>query len=555
MYKWETQRYKGSWEPWKDKLVDRESLDHSSAGQAIDIYYIKDKKVMNKQWELKSPGQYSGQDYALNRPLWDQLYQFTQIGGRDAIFLAAKIPDGGIWDKIKTIFKDTGMEVDSGTVQHNISKLIEDEIKEHGQIRWYKEFDESDFKMLANVLYDIYMKKIELREFRNTPTDLTSTQRQQLTKGDTPKSKKVKVTESQYKRLIKENNGEFGRLTDKVTPFIVKLFKLIEKKTHPQSTIPQRMVFLTNDMALPTNEALLVAYNYDQFYKENMTNWDNLIGKPLQYKGIYQFTTEVPVSAEFWARAYAPATIYTIADSKEDALQNAKMGNFLVDENAIEDHNIDWDYDLESMSVAEDMLQDNLDDGFDDPSFEVSTGEVDSYMLHTLMLQNKLTPPFKMKIKLTESQYKKVLLREFGEVVRDPKEWYIEVQKWVDSPNDLDFETNEYEVVVYDKNGAYLGYYDKDQNLGFVVTEYGIGLEDEEEPIEEQEETTSTDTSSGGGTGSYTKWDDIVSPVRRPANTLDNTPWSVSPVRGPDNTLDNTPWSVSPVRGPANELT
>ena len=203
---------------------------------------------------------------------------------------------------------------------------------------------------------------------------------------------KIKLTESQYNRLLTENNGEFGRLTDKVTPFIVKLFKLIENQTHPESTIPQRMVFLTNDMALPTNEALLVAYNYDQFYKENMTNWDNLLGKPLQYKGIYQFTTEVPVSAEFWARAYAPATIYTIADSKEDALENAKRGNFLVDENAIEDHNIDWDYDLESMSVAEDMLQDNLQDGFDDPSFEVSTGEVDSYMLHTLMLQNKLTP-------------------------------------------------------------------------------------------------------------------------------------------------------------------
>ena len=48
---------------------------------------------MNKQWELKSPGQYSGQDYALDRPLWDQLYQFTQIGGRDSIFLDAKIPD------------------------------------------------------------------------------------------------------------------------------------------------------------------------------------------------------------------------------------------------------------------------------------------------------------------------------------------------------------------------------------------------------------------------------------------------------------------------------
>ena len=154
-----------------------------------------------------------------------------------------------------------------------------------------------------------------------------------------------------------------------------------------------------------------------------------------------------------------------------------------------------------------------------------------------------------MKIKLTESQYKKVLLREFGELINDPKEWYTHILSWVDSPNDLSYDSNEYEVVVYDQNNVYLGYYDKEQKLGFVVTEYGIGLDDEEQ-IDEQEEGGETTS-----TGSYTKWDDLVSPVRGPANTLDNTPWSVSPQRGPDNTLDNTPWSVSPVRGPANELT
>ena len=120
----------------------------------------------------------------------------------------------------------------------------------------------------------------------------------------------------------------------------------------------------------------------------------------------------------------------------------------------------------------------------------------------------------------------------------------------MDSPNDLSYESNEYEVVVYDKNNVYLGYYDKEQNSGFVVTEYGIGLEDNEKNIDEQEEGGESTS-----TGSYTQWDDLVSPVRGPANTLDNSPWSVSPQRGPDNTLDNSPWSVSPVRGPANELT
>jgi hypothetical protein len=32
-----------------------------------------------------------------------------------------------------------------------------------------------------------------------------------------------------------------------------------------------------------------------------------------------------------------------------------------------------------------------------------------------------------MKIIVTESQYKKVLLREFGETVSDPKKWYNKI--------------------------------------------------------------------------------------------------------------------------------
>ena len=53
----------------------------------------------------------------------------------------------------------------------------------------------------------------------------------------------------------------------------------------------------------------------------------------------------------------------------------------------------------------------------------------------------------------------------------------------------------------------------------------------EEDVIDEQE---GEDAPSGGGS---TKWEDIVSLTRGPANMLDNTPWSVSPTRGPANQL------------------
>lgn len=154
-----------------------------------------------------------------------------------------------------------------------------------------------------------------------------------------------------------------------------------------------------------------------------------------------------------------------------------------------------------------------------------------------------------MKIKLTESQYKKIVLREFGETVIDPKEWYLQILSWVDSPKDLTFKSNASEIVVFDQDGVYLGYYDKEQQFGFVVTEYNVDTMDDE-LIDEQEEGGTED--SGTSSGTSTKWD--VSPARGPANTLDNSPWSVEPNRGPANTLDNSPWSVEPNRGPANTL-
>ena len=85
-----------------------------------------------------------------------------------------------------------------------------------------------------------------------------------------------------------------------------------------------------------------------------------------------------------------------------------------------------------------------------------------------------------MKIKLTESQYKKIVLREFGETVIDPKEWYLQILSWVDSPKDLTFKTNASEIVVFDQDGVYLGYYDKEQQFGFVVTEYNVDSMDDE---------------------------------------------------------------------------
>ncbi len=205
---------------------------------------------------------------------------------------------------------------------------------------------------------------------------------------------KIKLTESQYNRLLTEDTEDWGRLTDKVTPFIVKLFKLIENKLPPTAPLNIKIKFLRDTMALPINEALIVAYTYEQFYKENITNWDNLIGEPLQFKGIYSFTGDVPMTADMWARGYGPATIYAIAGSKEEALEKSiDSSAFVVDENSIVDDNIDWDTDIENIEVQHDMLSDTLYDASTDDAggnpFILST-DVPDYTLHNLIMQDRL---------------------------------------------------------------------------------------------------------------------------------------------------------------------
>lgn len=161
-----------------------------------------------------------------------------------------------------------------------------------------------------------------------------------------------------------------------------------------------------------------------------------------------------------------------------------------------------------------------------------------------------------MKIIITESQYKKVLLREFGETINDPKKWFKKILKWVDNDRKrIKFESSPYETIAYDDKGIYLGYYDKESDIGFVVTEYGIGMDDytdvDSELLDEDEETGGD---TGGGTDTGGKSSSSVWPLkdlnRGVANTLSNDSHYTS---GPH--PFSSPWEDKTGRGPANQLT
>jgi hypothetical protein len=66
------------------------------------------------------------------------------------------------------------------------------------------------------------------------------------------------------------------------------------------------------------------------------------------------------------------------------------------------------------------------------------------------------------------SLIKKVLLREFGELVTDYDEWLESIYDWDINPM---FEYSSNEMVAYDSNENYLGYWNTEENTGLVVTE------------------------------------------------------------------------------------
>ena len=73
-----------------------------------------------------------------------------------------------------------------------------------------------------------------------------------------------------------------------------------------------------------------------------------------------------------------------------------------------------------------------------------------------------------MKLLITEEQVR-LLMREFGEGVESRDAWLDGIYKLTSNPS---FDTSEYEVVATGEDGEYLGYWDKEQNHGFVVNEY-----------------------------------------------------------------------------------
>ena len=180
---------------------------------------------------------------------------------------------------------------------------------------------------------------------------------------------KIKLTEEQYNRLLVENEKDFldgdvnfKHIGNKVTPFIVKLFNIIAKKSEMTWDAEVRMI--KNDFSLTEAEAVLLTYNFNNFKAQKgiTDDFSSVLGEPLVYYGRFIFNTEVPVfgTVSGYIDGYAEA----YATSYEEFLEQLQNGDVEVVadwNNRVDsyDHDTNWEVDRD---YAQDRVSDNTID-------------------------------------------------------------------------------------------------------------------------------------------------------------------------------------------------
>ena len=141
---------------------------------------------------------------------------------------------------------------------------------------------------------------------------------------------KVKLTESQYNRLLTEDTGEnWGRVSKTVNAFIVRVFKKIRDKIQNGGLKMNSDIvdFIMNDLALTQEEAIILAHNFKvmvDYHSEQDLN--ELLGKPMEFMGVWQIPTHIPTVVELTGRGYPEGKVYVMGRTPQEALSTIRNG-------------------------------------------------------------------------------------------------------------------------------------------------------------------------------------------------------------------------------------
>ena len=174
---------------------------------------------------------------------------------------------------------------------------------------------------------------------------------------------KVKLTEEQYNRLLTENTGdEWGRVSKTVNAFIVRLFKEIRDKIQNGGLKMNSDIvdYIVRDLVLTQEEAIILAHNFKvmvDFHSQDDLN--ELLGKPMEFMGVWQIPTHIPTVVELTGRGYPEGRVYAMGRTPQEALNTIRYGSVNGDDFEVGDMNhLDLDAVLDEfdIDIGDDIL-------------------------------------------------------------------------------------------------------------------------------------------------------------------------------------------------------
>jgi len=159
---------------------------------------------------------------------------------------------------------------------------------------------------------------------------------------------KIRLTESQYKRLLSEDNKSFldgqvnfRNIGNKVDGFVAKCFEYIFKLTKNPSPSKFQWRFYMGEFKKEFNlsipESTLLAHNYINF-NDQTGDFKKFIGEPLEYFGKFTLEATIPVNAYVSGDIYGDYIGY--ATSTEEFYDKISDGDY-------DDYDPDWDGGIE----------------------------------------------------------------------------------------------------------------------------------------------------------------------------------------------------------------
>ena len=188
---------------------------------------------------------------------------------------------------------------------------------------------------------------------------------------------RIKLRESQYNRLLKENDKDFldgtvnfKEIGNKVDKFIIKCYNFIRKQ-YPNfkqlRDIPMFSQKISQDLVIPNAVALVICYNY--YLMNSKINpekyegdFSEFLGQPLEFYGYWVYNDEIPLRG--YLNGYQSGKYEGYATNQEeflDQLENGEYYNYDVTGNYVEYDGVDIDWEIDD-GYVDDFLYQRIDD-------------------------------------------------------------------------------------------------------------------------------------------------------------------------------------------------